>query len=315
MTQPAPQNDEKRDGIVSALLEGRFRAFLDEALTTIRGTIEDILNNFLGHLPLLIAGLFILLVTLVFAWIVRRIAWRLLVRVRIKRSLKTLVVRFVSLGVWLLGIILAAMVTFPGISPSDAIAGLGIGSIAVGLAFRDIFENFFAGVLILWRFPFENGDWIQVKGITGRVVDVTVRNTTLKTTEGELVLIPNVDLYKNPVDVLTHDAERRTEITVGVAYDTDLKRAHDTLAKALTSCASVSKKHDTHVLASAFGPSSIDFDVVWWTDPTPMARRESRDEVTHAIKRALDDANITIPFPQRTLSFLEPLRVDKPTQE
>ncbi|MEM1423339.1 MAG: mechanosensitive ion channel family protein [Planctomycetota bacterium] len=299
------------DTVAEKALEGDFGGAADEAMDTINATLEEILQNFLGHLPLLVAGLLILLVTFVLAWIARRIAWRLLVRVRVKRSLKTLVVRFVSLGVWFLGVLLAAMVTFPGISPADALAGLGIGSIAVGLAFRDIFENFFAGVLILWRFPFENGDWIACKGITGRVVDVTVRNTTLKTTEGELVLIPNVDLYKNPVDVLTHDDSRRTEIAVGVAYDTDLSVARDTIAKALSSCKSINASKDTHVLASAFGPSSIDFDVVWWTDPTPMAMRESRDEVTHAIKRALDDANITIPFPQRTLSFLEPLDVTR----
>ncbi|GAB4515121.1 MAG: hypothetical protein Tsb0013_19590 [Phycisphaerales bacterium] len=211
-------------------------------------------------------------------------------------------------GCWLL---LAAMVMFPGLTPSKALAGLGIGSIAVGLAFKDIFENFFAGVLILWRFPFEPGDWIEVKGIEGRVIDVTVRNTVLRTVRGELVVIPNADLYKNPVDVLTNRDLRRIEEVCGVAYGEDVDAARDVIEEAVSSCESVSGAHEVQVFVRGFNTSSIDFEVAWWTGSTPLDRRRSRDEVLSSVKRALDDAGIEIPFPQRSVWFRSGLDVSK----
>ncbi len=203
------------------------------------------------------------------------------------------------------------MIMLPGLTPTKALAGLGIGSIAIGFAFKDIFENFFAGILILWRFPFETGDFIECESIRGRVHDITVRNTLIRKTSGELVVVPNATLFKNPVDILTNQKSRRVTILCGVAYDEDVDESRKVITSALESCDSIDNTRPIQVFAHQFASSSIDFEVAWWTDATPLGQRRSRDEVVAAIKRALDDAGIEIPFPYRTLVFKDTLAIDR----
>jgi len=289
----------------------------DDASETVLATVRDIVDGFLAHLPLLVAGLLILVATGVVAFIGNRLVRHMLRRVSMRGSLKELLTRFFVIAVWAAGFLIAAMVVFPGLTPSKALTALGIGSIAIGLAFKDIFENFFAGVLILWRFPFENGDFISCNGTMGRVVDVTVRNTVLRTVNDELVVIPNADLYKNSVDILTHRPERRIDIECGVAYGEDVGESRSVILDAVKSCESVSTKHDVQVFAKAFGSSSIDFEVAWWSGATPLDQRRSRDEVVEAIKSALDERGIEIPFPYRTLTFKDavPVRSEGPESQ
>jgi small-conductance mechanosensitive channel len=177
----------------------------------------------------------------------------------------------------------------------------------VGFAFKDIFENFFAGVLILWRFPFEDGDYIACQDFVGRVEDVTIRNTMLRRPTGELVVVPNAIIFKNPVDILTNRSVRRYTVTVGVAYAEDAGEARKVITEAVRRCETVSKDRDLEIFAAEFGDSSLDFEVTWWAGATPLQSRQSRDEVVLAVKRALDEAGIEIPFPYRTLTFKEPL--------
>ncbi len=282
----------------------------DAASETVLDTLRDIWWSFLSHLPLLAAGMVVLLVTAVIGVAARIAARRLLRGVGLRQSLKDLIERVVVVGVWIAGLLLTAMVVFPGVSPADALAALGIGSIAIGLAFRDIFENFFAGVLILWRFPFENGDFISCNGQTGRVVTVTVRNTVLRTVEGELVVLPNSTIYKNPVEVLTHQPVRRLTIIAGVAYGENVAHARDVIRRSVEACRTIAEGRPVEIFAREFADSSINFEVTWWTGATPQARRESRDEVVEAVKRGLDEAGIEIPFPQRSLWFRDGVRVE-----
>jgi small-conductance mechanosensitive channel len=274
-------------------------------------TLHEVWLGFLSHLPFLIVGVVILLATALAALLVKRSARKAMRRVSVRRSLKDLASRFASIAVWTAGLMLAAMVVFPDLSPRDALAALGIGSLAIGLAFKDIFENFFAGILILWRFPFEVGDFIECEGLVGSVEDITVRNTLLRTTEGVLVIVPNATIYKNPVDVLTSQSLRRISIECGIAYSEPVAPAREVIRKAVTACDTVSDNHPADVFAREFADSSINFEVAWWTGSRPIDQRRSRDEVVEAIKTALDEAGIEIPFPYRTLTFKQPLKVER----
>ncbi|MDX1519245.1 MAG: mechanosensitive ion channel family protein, partial [Gammaproteobacteria bacterium] len=195
------------------------------------------------------------------------------------------------------------------LTPSKALGGLGIASIAVGFAFKEIFENFFAGILLLWRFPMEPGDYIECEGVMGKIEDITVRMTTIRKVSGELIVLPNSYLFKNPLVILTNIPKVRVGIIAGVAYGEDLERAVSVIEDAVTSCDTVSKDRPVQVFPHEFGSSSVDIEVVWWTDPDPVDIRRSRGEVIMAIKRALDDEGIEIRFPYRTLTFKHPLNV------
>lgn len=270
-----------------------------ETLTT---SMRDISKDVLEYLPMLVAGIVVFFITLLLIKLFRSVIKRALARSRMRKSLRDLILRLASILLWTVGLMATAMVVFPGLTPTKALSALGIASIAIGLAFKDIFENFFAGILLLWKFPFEEGDFIECEDLIGRVKSIDIRMTTLEKVSGELVVVPNAFLFKNPVDVLTHNPKRRVTLMTGIAYDETVEDAVPIIKQAIAACASVDDEHyDIEVFPKEFGSSSIDIETTWWTDPTPKQVRSSRAEVVTAIKRALDDANIEIPYPYRTL--------------
>ena len=278
---------------------------------TVTNSLLNIWEGFLGHIPFFVAGVLMLVLTWVIAHVAGRFTRRFARKTTSRPSLQDLLVRLTKIVIWLLGILFTAMVLFPGLTPAKALGGLGLLSVAVGLAFKDMFENFFAGILILWRFPFEAGDVIRCENVEGRVEAVEVRNTTIRRTTGELVIVPNLFLFKNPCEILTDRNKRRITIIAGVAYGEDIATAVEVIKEAVSGCKSVRDDEQVQIFPHAFGESCIEIEVTWWTGSTPFEERRSRGEVVTAVKKALDDAGIEIPFPYRTLVFKQPLQVER----
>ena len=270
--------------------------------------LSDYWRGFWAMLPQFLLALVVLFVT----WmLVRSARWaiaKVLRRARFRRSLIEVFQMIVTTGIWMLGALVAMTIVFPSLTPAKALTALGLGSVAIGFAFKDVFENFLAGILILLREPFELGDFIECDDVEGVVEEITIRDTHIRQTDGQLVVMPNAMLFKNPVTVRTSQNLRRAEITVGVAYDVDVDTARDVIYRAVVAVDMVRDDvRDVQVFAKEFGASSIDFEVAWWTGSTPLDVRSSRDQVVRAVKAALDGAGIEIPFPYRTLTFKEPL--------
>jgi len=284
---------------------------LEAVQETAVSSVNALLADFVGHIPYVLGATVVLLATWLLTRAVDTYGTRLLGHWDKRESVKELILRLIGILVTVLGLLLAAIVLFPGLTPSKALGGLGLVSIAVGLAFKDIFENFFAGILILWRFPFERGDFIECEGIVGRVERVLVRMTYIRLTTGELVVVPNAFLFKNPVMVLTSLDVRRVTVMAGVAYDVDVPTAVRVITEAVESCESVATERPVQIFPQGFGESSIDIEVTWWTGATPLDVRRSRAEIVIAVKAALDAAGLEIPFPYRTLTFKEPLPVER----
>ena len=279
-----------------------------EIQETVADTLGGVWKDFLEHIPFLLAGILFLLLTWLVAKLVSSTVNRVLrKRKTIRPSLRQLAQRAVKLLVWGFGLLLTAMIIFPGLTPAKALGGLGLLSVAIGLAFKDIFENFFAGILILLRFPFEKGDFIECEGVAGTVEEVEVRMSRVREPSGELVVLPNSVLFKNAVKILTARQKRRCSLMTGVAYSEDIDEAVQIIQGAVEECSTVDKTQEIQVFPCNFGDSSIDIEVTWWTDPTPGDHRKSKAEIVPAIKKALDTAEIEIPFPYRTLTFNEPL--------
>ncbi|MDX1454606.1 MAG: mechanosensitive ion channel family protein [Gammaproteobacteria bacterium] len=288
---------------------------LQGILDIVQGSLIDIWQDFLRHIPHLLGALLLFLLLWLVARVLDRTFRAVLARSRMRPSLRQVISRVVNILIWTLGMLLIATIVVPGVTITKVVGGLGIVSIAIGFAFRDIFENFFAGILLLWRFPFENGDVIECEGYVGEVLHINVRMTELRTLSGEHLILPNAFLYKNPVQVLTSQRRRRVEVTTGIAYGEDVATAVDVLEKALRGCESVDDKLPIDVLPKAYGASSIDIDLIWWTSPKPLEQRRSIAEVVTASKQALDEAGIEIPFPYRTMTFKEPLRLVNETSQ
>jgi small-conductance mechanosensitive channel len=274
-------------------------------------SLGNVLRDAIAHLPNIAAAVVALLLTWLASFLFQKFIPKILNRTNWRSSLKELLVTLGKVLVWLIGVMVAAMILFPGLTPSKALGAAGLASVAIGLAFKDIFQNFFAGILLLWKFPFEPGDFIECGDIKGKVIETELRLTTIRSTTGELIVVPNAHLVGNPIEVLTDQELRRVGLKTGVAYGENVAEAIEVLEKALDECSTVSHSKPRDVLASGFGASSIDIDVLYWTESAPLDRRKSQSEVIIALKKALDDAGIEIPFPYRTMTFAEPLKIEQ----
>ena len=128
---------------------------------------------------------------------------------------------FVKWTVVGVGILVAMTIAFPSVRPVDLLAGLGVGSVAVGFAFKDILQNWLAGLLLLVRQPFQVGDEVVIMGFEGTVERIERRSTDLMTYDGRRVLIPNSDVYSSAVVINTALPKRRSEYDLGIGYGDD----------------------------------------------------------------------------------------------
>ncbi len=274
-------------------------------LSTLTNQVEEMGYGFVEALPAMGIALVIIIITSIVAKFAVKITDKIIGSTDLRPSLRNLIETLIKLGVWIAGLMIAAIVMIPSLTPASLIAGLGIGAVAIGFAFQDIFENFLAGVLIMLREKMRIGDIIECEGINGKVEHITLRETHVRAASGELTVVPNSILFKNPVEILTDVKQRCHTVVVGVAYDSDLDQAADVIRKAVTSVEEVDTEKKVDVFAKEFNSSSVDFLVRWWAGSTPRAGHESRDKIVRAIKRGLDDAGIEIPFPYVTHTFKE----------
>ena len=298
-----PEADKTISNKLNEIVPDTGNESVDGAVATLNDAIGGLVQGFFAILPQLVIATLVLVITGFLVRLIDKFAGHIFTKARIKSSLRDLFRIFVRTGVWFVAFMVAAGIIFPGFGFSNLVATAGLASIAVGFAFQDIFANFFAGILILWRFPFENGDFIEVDGISGRVEDVEIRMTLIRQTDGDLVLVPNSTIFQNNVTIFTNRPTRRVELAVGIAYGEDVAEGRKIILEAVKSCETVKPTPSPEVLATAFGASSIDFDVLWYTGNKPIEERRSRNEVIEAIKKALDEACIEIPYPYRTLTF------------
>ncbi|WP_394727730.1 mechanosensitive ion channel family protein [Altererythrobacter sp. GH1-8] len=280
-------------------------------MATIDNQLNGMWYGFTEAIPSLMIAFLIILITGLIAGFAVKIVDRLSGKTELRPSLRALLETLVKLGVWLLGVFIAAIVVFPDLTPGSLIAGLGVGALAIGFAFQDIFENFLAGVLIMLREKMRIGDVIVCEGIEGAVEHITLRETHLRRASGELTVVPNAFLFKNPVEIITDASQRRHDLVIGVSYDTDLDKAAEVIRKAVKSVDAVDTGKDIDVFATEFNSSSVDFLVRWWAGSSAGAAATSKDQIMRAIKRALDDAGIEIPFPYITHTFKEAVPLDK----
>ncbi|WP_194955772.1 mechanosensitive ion channel family protein [Tsuneonella amylolytica] len=274
-------------------------------IATLQTHLVEMGREVVRALPNIAIALVVILLTWLVAKYAVRIVDRLTGKTKLRPSLKNLFDTLAKLAIWLIGLMIALIIVMPGFTPASLIAGLGIGAVAIGFAFQDIFENFLAGVLIMIREKMRIGDVIECEGIVGKVEHITLRETHVRKLSGELTVVPNSILFKNPVEILTDGTERRHEVVAGVSYDTDLDQAADVIRASVERVEGVLVDKGIDVFAQEFNSSSIDFKVRWWAGSTPRNMWETRDRVIRAIKRGLDDAGIEIPFPYITHTFKE----------
>jgi small-conductance mechanosensitive channel len=247
--------------------------------------------------PAVVVGLFAFLLFYLASTLAARSVRRLTERYRRQRNVGIVLGRLTQWLVLLIGLLVTAVIIFPNFTPARMIEFLGIGSVAIGFAFRDILQNFLAGILLLLTEPFRIGDQIITGSYEGTVEDIQTRATTIRTYDGRRVVIPNADLFVGTVTVNTAFTNRRLEAVVGIGYGDDIDEAKEAIFAALGECSTVLPAPKPEVLVFEFAPSSINLRVRWWVEP-PRRRDalDSQDEVLTSIRKCLKGRGIDLPF-------------------
>ncbi len=263
--------------------------------------LMQLYQNFLLFLPKLIAALVIFVAGLYLSGLAARSVERAAKARDVDHELVVLVSRLTRWGVLVLGLVIAlGQVNF---NLTGFMAGLGIVGFTVGLAVQDVSRNFVSGLLLLMQQPFSIGDTIEVSGYTGTVVDISTRATELKTFDGLRVSIPNTDVYTSTVKHFGHVKFRRLDVSVGVAYDSDLDLVTRTVVKALAGIKGVVESGDQApiVVYNSFGESSIDLTAYYWIDLDEVGFLDAQNGAFITTKLALEAAGIDMPYPTRTI--------------
>ena len=268
---------------------------------------SQLFARLMAHLPYLILGFIVFLIFLVAARVAKTILNTAGRRTRLDRTLADLFGRLISAVTIILGLFVAAVIIFPTFNPGDLIAGLGITSVAIGFAFKDVLQNFFAGILILWRRPFIVGDEIKVGIYEGTVEEITTRSTRVHTYDGERAVLPNGEVYTNAVLVRTAYSNRRVRLSVGIGYQDSIERARSVIRDVLQKTEGVLKEPGPSVFVAELAPSSVNFNVFFWTNSRQASVLKVADSAMTGIKLALDEAGIDIPYPHTVVLNQSPV--------
>ena len=268
---------------------------------------NGIFIGFVERIPYFVASIVVILIFWFLSIVFKKVVYKFLGSRNRHQNLVKVFQRVGGALIIFIGFMIAMVVAVPGFTPAKLIGALGIGSVAIGFAFKDIFQNLLSGILLLLSEPFRIGDQIVSGEYEGTVEDIKIRATTIKTYDGRQVVIPNSDLYTSALTVNTAYKQRRLQLAVGIGYADDISEAKSEIMQALDRADSVSKQASPTVIAVNLGDSTIDLVVRWFiNDGTQANKVSSIDQVLIEIKTALDKAGIDMPFPVRTIDLSDP---------
>jgi small conductance mechanosensitive channel len=234
----------------------------------------------------------------------KRIAANLISRVSDNSSLNNLFVSVIY--IFFIGVTLFTVLSILHLDTAvtSVLAGAGILGLALAFAFQDIAANFISGIFISFRRPVHIGDIVKIKDYMGKVEEINLRDTVIRTFQGQMVIIPNKDVFQSPIENFTLLGKRRIDLTIGVSYGDDLEKVENITLEAVKDIAGLCKEEQVTLFYKEFGDSSINFVLRLWISSTAQPDfLHVGSEAIKRIKKAYDENDIMIPFPIRTLDF------------
>jgi small conductance mechanosensitive channel len=259
-----------------------------------RASIENLLNSILERLPYIVAGLIVLLIFWGLAKLFKSIFWAASNKTRLDSRLRILFSRLISVGIIVLGVFTALTVIIPSLSFGSLITGLGFTSFVIGFATKDILNNLLSGVLILWHQPFRIGDYIFIGNNQGKVEYIGVRATNLRKDDGELVLIPNGDMYSTALTIRGAGSERRMKLSISIGYDSDIAKAKVIIEKIFQINKGVVTEPKPYVVVTDLTGDGVNLSIYFWVDTDKNRPQLVFDSVATDIQKDLSEAGIEI---------------------
>lgn len=261
-------------------------------------TIDKIMDGFWDRVPYICIALVVFMLfwglSKLFKFFVRK---TLSDRAYTKQNLVLVLNRVGSSMIIFFGFLIAMVIAIPGFTPGQLMSALGIGSVAIGFAFKDIFQNLLSGILILLGEPFKIGDDIIVSGMEGTVEDIQIRATFLRSPDGRRIVIPNATVYTSAVTVNTAYQRRRCEFVVGIGYEDDVHKAKAIILDILDKDQMILSQPGFSVNVTALADFSINLNVRWWVNTTETATSTSISAVQEKVIHAFAEHDVSIPYP------------------
>jgi small conductance mechanosensitive channel len=264
-------------------------------------------RQFVLLLPNLLLAVLVVILTWLVARLVRNLVTRLFKRVSHSEQVTWLLAQAVYVGVFAAGLFIALGILGLDKTVASLMAGAGIVTLALGFAFQDIAANFMAGIYLSVRRPFRRGQLIKTQDYFGTVNQINLRWTEVYTQQGQLVLIPNKQVFENPIMNYSSLGRRRIDLNVGVSYGDDLVKAKEVAVRAVEGIPERLAERPVELYYEEIGESSINFVIRFWISFSKQGDYlGARSEAIIRIKQAFDAEGITMPFPTRTLEFSPP---------
>lgn len=257
-------------------------------------SVNNLVALLIEQLPYIAVGILVLIIFWILAKIIKSIFLAASKKTHLDNRLRTLFSRLIGIGVIVLGIFAALTIIIPTFRFGDLIAGLGFTSFIVGFATQDILKNLLSGVLILWKQPFHIGDYLFVNDNEGKVEYIGVRATRLRMDDGELILVPNGDMYSNALIIRGAGAERRMNLKISIGYKADIKQAKTVIYEILQSLKGVVDNPKPNVYVTNLASDGVNLSIYFWINTDRNQPMEIFDSVATDIKKALSESQIEL---------------------
>ncbi|SHJ12961.1 mechanosensitive ion channel family protein [Algibacter luteus] len=281
----------------------------NQLIDKLEGWVSAIIQN----IPNLILAILVMIASYFIAKYINKIVSKLVEKRVSQKSISNMIARISAVVVVVAGLFLALGILNLSKMLTSLLAGAGVAGLAIGLALQGTLSNTFAGVVLSFRKKIQIGNWIETNGYSGEVIDINLKDFTLKEADNNMVVIPNKLILENPLKNYSLTTKMRIALTCGVGYESDLeeveKLTKETIANTFDQ---VESMDDVEFYFTEFGDSSINYLCRFWIDAESMLEKlRAKNKAIIEIKKAYDKAGINIPFPIRTLQFDNKLKLDK----
>ncbi len=251
--------------------------------------------------PAVLAALAIFFIGKMVAKWIKRIVARGMTRANVDPLIVGFTTSMVYIGLMVF-VVIAALGQL-GIHTTSFIAILGAAGLAIGLALQGSLANFAAGFLLIIFRPFKVGDVVEAAGVTGKVDVIQIFTTTLKTPDNKTIIIPNAKLGNDNIINYSTQETRRVDLTVGVSYDADLKEVRSILEDIVARDERILKDPPHQIVVGELADSSVNFFVRVWVKSSDYW--DVYFDANETVKLRMDEAGISIPYPQRDVHLYE----------
>ena len=279
-----------------------------------RESINNLINTVFARLPYILAGIIVFFLFFFLAKLVKKIFWSTSGRTRLDNRLRILFSRLLFVFTIVLGIFTAFTVIIPSFGFGDLITGLGFTSFVIGFATKDILNNLLSGVLILWQQPFRIGDYLFVGNNQGKVENIGVRATQLRKDDGELILIPNGDMYSSAITIRGAGAERRMILKISIGYDADIGSAKKIIVRVLQGTEGVVDEPKPSAVVTDLSSDGVNISIYFWLNTNKDKPLQVFDVDATEIKKSLDEAGIEM-YPPSSVIVQTPEKDNSSTEE